>query len=482
MFAALSSQLIRQPTKSSRRSTIAGCRSMASSATPPRSCWRWRAGCRAGVSALQRALELDERLADAVVAAEAQLLPADVADDAAPQRVVEVDARRSLRAAPAHGRDGGDDLVGGDARTPGRRTGSCRGSRAARCRRVVADSTIHRCGIEHEHVGRCRRARPSVAGWPWRAPTRRRPGGRRARPRPRCHGANGPRRDDDAAERRRARRRTVGEAIDLGEQRVLARRPRRRATARTTAASPPGGSTRQRNRALGRRGRAGSATTVSNGASSAASAARSRSRPGASGSIVKSETSSRTGDRCGSPTGTAGRRGGVPPARRRAARRRRRSAREPRRRVRSNPGRDPAGDARPAGSRRHDAAGGDDGAGADRRPGQHRDAAGDPTSSPITIGCGDGAVGVVGRPGLGVGDDAVGTDVDVSPIVTRRGVERRGVVDARARADRDRPPLAGAQLDRPELAREPGPRPHVDEALVDTRSDGRTSPGSTPRQ
>ena len=47
--------------------------------------------CPAACSALQRPLEVDERLADGVVPAEAQLLPAVVADDAAPQRVVEID-------------------------------------------------------------------------------------------------------------------------------------------------------------------------------------------------------------------------------------------------------------------------------------------------------------------------------------------------------------------------------------------------------
>ena len=43
------------------------------------------------VSALRASLEVDERLAGRVVAAEPQVLPADVADDAAPQRVVEVE-------------------------------------------------------------------------------------------------------------------------------------------------------------------------------------------------------------------------------------------------------------------------------------------------------------------------------------------------------------------------------------------------------
>ena len=98
MLRALSCQLIRQPTKSSRRSTISGCRSIASSAIASVFLLTMASTMPRRVSRLQRALKVDEGLADRVVAAEAQLLPADVADDAAPERVVEVDDDELARA------------------------------------------------------------------------------------------------------------------------------------------------------------------------------------------------------------------------------------------------------------------------------------------------------------------------------------------------------------------------------------------------
>src|SRR5205085_9183258 len=48
---------------------------------------------------LHRALEVDERLAQPVVPAKAQVLPSHVADDATPQRVVEVEYQELSRAA-----------------------------------------------------------------------------------------------------------------------------------------------------------------------------------------------------------------------------------------------------------------------------------------------------------------------------------------------------------------------------------------------
>ena len=91
MLAALSLQLMRQPTKSSSASTIA--------VVAVDRLERHRLVVLADDGQqdaaphqrLQRPLELDERLTVAVVAAEAQRLPADVADDAAPEGVVEVD-------------------------------------------------------------------------------------------------------------------------------------------------------------------------------------------------------------------------------------------------------------------------------------------------------------------------------------------------------------------------------------------------------
>ena len=131
-----------------------------------------------------------------------------------------------------------------------------------------------------------------------------------------------------------------------------------------------------------------------------------------------------------------------------------------------HPGGDAAGDDTGRDGPVDDAAGRHHGSGTDAGARQDGDAAGDPGAVLDDDGRRGRRVGVDGT-GDAVGEDAVRADADLVADGDLAGhVEQRGEVDRRAGPDRQAGAGRRAELDAPELTRQPGPRAQLDAALV----------------